>query len=341
MDQTNTSSSRLRRPSTKLHKDPPRFFSSGSLRKQKSSASLQRHPSAPVYPRFHAGVTSRDHLRTKSTQYGSSTSSIDQRSADPSPILPEHENNGSSTAYSSSQFHPAQSGGVSLADRGSDDLIGAPFDARGMLNALDSPQLSGRQNPPTRPPLHSPYTSPDPRTGSPALRQSASFNHGDPRMEKPPIHSYDGSTTPKRYSDEATGGKTGPFRKRTGFSSFVNSMLGSPRNNIKISSPENPVHVTHVGYDNQTGQFTVCLLVFVHLFLVLSYLASISRVKPTSDGHFLATLHSGMNCELTFFLTGPTKGLAADAPREWDIKERTRTTSADYGRHHEILREER
>jgi p21-activated kinase 1 len=34
-------------------------------------------------------------------------------------------------------------------------------------------------------------------------------------------------------------------------------MLGSPRT-IKISAPENPMHMIHVGYDNQTGQFTVC-----------------------------------------------------------------------------------
>ncbi|PBP27676.1 putative ste20-like protein [Diplocarpon rosae] len=31
--------------------------------------------------------------------------------------------------------------------------------------------------------------------------------------------------------------------------------VGSARG-VKISAPENPVHVTHVGYDNQTGQFT-------------------------------------------------------------------------------------
>jgi p21-activated kinase 1 len=73
------------------------------------------------------------------------------------------------------------------------------------------------------------------------------FSHRE--TERPP-HS-------KRYSDE---GNTGPptrtgRSKKASFSSFVNSMLGSPRN-IKISAPENPVHVTHVGYDNQTGQFT-------------------------------------------------------------------------------------
>lgn len=257
------------------------MFSAGSLKKQKSVASLQRHPSAPVYPRSHAGAASREHLRTKSTQYGSSTSSVDQRSAGPSPILPENEYSGSSTAYSS-QSRPPHSDRVSLVDRSSDELIGAPFDARGMLNALDSSQPSGSQNPPNRPPaVHSPHTSPDPRTGpSPALRQSASFNNGNPRMEKAPIQSNDGSTTPKRYSDEPNGGKMGPFRKRTGFSSFMNSMLGSQRN-VKISSPENPVHVTHVGYDNQTGQFTVCGLIYFFALLIVFYI--ITCVQSTSD----------------------------------------------------------
>lgn len=62
------------------------------------------------------------------------------------------------------------------------------------------------------------------------------------------------SATPKRYSDEAK--NTAPWKKKGSFSSFVNSVLGSPRN-VKISNPENPVHVTHVGFDNETGQFTV------------------------------------------------------------------------------------
>ena len=286
MDQTNTSSTKQRRPSTKLHKDPPRLFPSSSLRKKNSSASLQRHPSAPVYPRTHIGASSREHLRTKSTTYGSSTSSIDQRSAGPSPILPENEFGNSATVHSSSSRLP-HSARISLTDRSSDELIGAPFDARGMLNALDSTQASGPQNPPTRPPVpHSAHTSPDPRiAGSPSLRQSASFTAGDPRMEKAPSSGYNGSTTPKRYSDEATGGKpSGPFRKRTGFSSFVNSMLGSPRN-IKISSPENPVHVTHVGYDNQTGQFTVrkrkmFWILFTCFYLLCVVLMTFCRGSP-------------------------------------------------------------
>lgn len=63
--------------------------------------------------------------------------------------------------------------------------------------------------------------------------------------------------SPKRYSDESKDPKQGMMRKKSGFSGFINSMgIGSPRG-VKISAPENPVHVTHVGYDNKTGQFTV------------------------------------------------------------------------------------
>lgn len=62
--------------------------------------------------------------------------------------------------------------------------------------------------------------------------------------------------SPKRYSDESKDPKQGMMRKKSGFSGFINSMgIGSPRG-VKISAPENPVHVTHVGYDNKTGQFT-------------------------------------------------------------------------------------
>jgi p21-activated kinase 1 len=65
-----------------------------------------------------------------------------------------------------------------------------------------------------------------------------------------------GTISPKRFSGDVHIGKPpGPGRKKSGFSSFVNSIMGSPRT-IKISAPENPVHMIHVGYDNETGQFT-------------------------------------------------------------------------------------
>jgi p21-activated kinase 1 len=78
-------------------------------------------------------------------------------------------------------------------------------------------------------------------------------------MEVTPPRSDNGATSPKRHSGDSTSGKPSlSGRKKSGFSSFMNSMLGSPRN-IKISAPENPIHMIHVGYDNVTGQFTVSL----------------------------------------------------------------------------------
>ncbi|KAK5131244.1 hypothetical protein LTR08_001213 [Meristemomyces frigidus] len=55
----------------------------------------------------------------------------------------------------------------------------------------------------------------------------------------------------QRYSDEVKESKV--QKKKSGFSSFFN--LSSPRRPA-ISAPENPVHVTHVGYDQETGEFT-------------------------------------------------------------------------------------
>ncbi|KAI9795252.1 MAG: signal transducing kinase of the PAK [Piccolia ochrophora] len=99
-------------------------------------------------------------------------------------------------------------------------------------------------------------TNPGPKFTMPALRQSASFSAGDRSMEITPPRSDNGSTGSKRYSDEAREQKApAGLRKKSGFSTFMNNMLGSPRR-INISHPENPVHVTHVGYDNRTGQFT-------------------------------------------------------------------------------------
>lgn len=44
-------------------------------------------------------------------------------------------------------------------------------------------------------------------------------------------------------------------RKKSGFSSLFNSVLGSPRQ-IKISAPQDPTHITHVCFNEVTGQFT-------------------------------------------------------------------------------------
>ncbi|KKK21615.1 serine/threonine kinase Ste20 [Aspergillus rambellii] len=256
MNHDSFSSLKFRRPSSKLHKDPP-SFSSRILRSEQTNTSLKRHPSAPSYPRSSA-AGSREHLRTRSNAYGSSSSSLDQHSGGPSPVLAGNE-----SGYFHSNQNPAKprlpfSGRYSLNDQSSDELIGAPFDSRAMLSALDEntaeSDRSPYERPPEKPPTLRSQTTPDPR----GLRQSASFTALHNRMETfPSTTSNDRPTNAKRYSDETTTVKPlGTGRsKKSSFSSFVNSMLGSPRG-IKISAPENPVHVTHVGYDNQTGQFT-------------------------------------------------------------------------------------
>jgi len=103
----------------------------------------------------------------------------------------------------------------------------------------------------------------------PSLRQSTSYSGGESsnpdtlvnEKSYPPRADTSSSGTNiagKRFSDE--GGKepriAGVLRKKSGFSTFMTSLVSSPKKPT-ISAPENPVHVTHVGYDSNTGQFTV------------------------------------------------------------------------------------
>ncbi|WYZ37862.1 hypothetical protein EsH8_II_001368 [Colletotrichum jinshuiense] len=153
-----------------------------------------------------------------------------------------------------------------LSSQPHDEFIGAPFDGAAVLNRIEQtkspltshpqPQQGGyqRQNPPV-PLLKSATES---RLKSPALRQSASFTNDSAMMNE---KSQGGRVTessmisPKRYSDEAKEPRMGVLRKKSGFSGFMNSLVGTPKKPV-ISAPENPVHVTHVGYDSSTGQFT-------------------------------------------------------------------------------------
>ena len=236
-----------------------RNHDSQSLRSQRSSGSLQRAPSAP-YPRSHHPF---GHQRTTTSPnpgaYASSNSSLERQISGPSPVLAD------------SQFvpPPVGHGGGSrpsnptrpLSEKTSEEFIGAPFDGFGILNHMNSTKATGynsAQRRPPPPPLS--HTSPDPRVTSPPLRQSASFSAGDRMTENtPPRVGENQLISPKRYSDETKEPKQGMIRKKSGFSGFMSSIgVSSPRG-MKISAPENPVHVTHVGYDNQTGQFTVSL----------------------------------------------------------------------------------
>ena len=236
-----------------LTKNPPpsALASRPSLRKPQSSNSLKRNPSAP-YPRSQeASQSARDiRQRTGSNAYGSSTSSLERPSATDSPS--------SNNVYSTNAFHlPTQRPSTS-GDR-PNDLIGAPFDASSILSSFQSTSNGPTSAPTSKseqpPPLLHANTSP-----LFGMNQQPSTQPippgGQPMTEVTPPRSENGTMSPKRFSGEAQITKPSALRKKSGFSSFVNSMLGSPRT-IKISAPENPMHMIHVGYDNVTGQFTV------------------------------------------------------------------------------------
>ena len=121
-----------------------------------------------------------------------------------------------------------------------------------VMESKNSARNTLRRPPPS--PLH--YSSPLEKSsskstgsGTSLLRQSMSFSTSD--------KSLPGNMSPGRAPDEHNMLKSSnSVRKKTGFSNFVNNMLGSPRR-VEISSPSNPVHVTHVGFNFVTGEFTV------------------------------------------------------------------------------------
>ncbi|KAI1309291.1 hypothetical protein F5Y03DRAFT_77334 [Xylaria venustula] len=149
-----------------------------------------------------------------------------------------------------------------LRSKTSEDFVGAPFDGETILSQLDKaaarvPFSSQAAPRPARPPP--PPLAPDPRIMSPSLRRSASFHVANATMsEKSHAARINDAPTlaSKRYSDESKEFK-GPniLRKKSGFSGLMSTLVGSPKKPV-ISAPENPVHVTHVGYDSATGQFT-------------------------------------------------------------------------------------
>ncbi|KAJ6261351.1 Serine/threonine-protein kinase [Drechslerella dactyloides] len=64
-----------------------------------------------------------------------------------------------------------------------------------------------------------------------------------------------GAGSPKRLSDETKGSANPLIKKKGGLSGFF-GFGDKPLKKVEISQPSNPVHVTHVGYDFETGEFT-------------------------------------------------------------------------------------
>ena len=235
----------------RLTKEPPSRSDTNPSMSQNNNTVVQRQPSSSQSP-------ASNHDRTPS-HHTSSSSSL-ERSPNTSS---QFASSSSSDTHNNRYQYPSR---PSLDEREPDEFHAHP----GTLSTLDSTKASGYQNSLRRPPPPAlSYTTPNAKMLTPSLRQSASFSIGDRSANVTPPDADSVSISSKRYSDEASGKNSTPWKKKSGFSSFIGSVLGSPRSNsVKISAPENPVHVTHVGFDNETGQFTVRLEIrFTHLVI--------------------------------------------------------------------------
>ena len=222
----------------RLTKQPPVGTITSNRMHQNNSIGVQRQPSSSQSPA--SSNDSHDH-----PSYATSSSSSLERSPNPN----SHHSDLSSSRYQ-------QQSRNSYDERTADEFNAHP----GTLSTLDSTKASGYQNSLRRPrPPPRSNTTPNPQNISPSFRQKASLSICDRSTTTTTTDADHVSiSSSKRYSDEA-GKNNAPWKKKSGLSSFIGSVLGSPRSNgVKISHPENPVHVTHVGFDNETGQFTVC-----------------------------------------------------------------------------------
>ena len=236
------------------------------------SSTLKRAPSAASYFTPNQGLG----LPSPSTSLSADTQTPGSSLRRSPSLTPVHEHQ---RAAANVKYPPAQAPAPSFAHL-PPASVGEPFNAivEEALNASSYSYTTATAGP-RRPagPQHSQTADQPSRFRSPKLRQSASFNTLARKMDTPPSgtksprnrYSDDGDLAKKRRSD---GGK-----KKGTFSTFMSSMLGSPRRPT-ISTPTNPMHVTHVSIDNETGEFTVrgtttqtqCARLVVHACAVTS-----------------------------------------------------------------------
>lgn len=267
-----SSTTRLRKA-----KPPHRSHSRLSLRRPKQP---QQHPQPQQHHHQHLGTAaaarSLSHDDSHTNTAAARAASIDHHRSSLPWKQPSHAH-----AYAAPGTDQLR---YSLSDKSRTDLLGQRFDSLAVINSFDAisygdhkpqhdaqPQAQSQPHTPTfapnldeplpqRPsqPQHSHSTS----SASKSIRERAasrldqSLAAAGRRMEDlTPRAGDSGARSPRqRYSDEAREGNK--LKKKSGFSSFMNNLVGAPRKPT-ISAPENPVHVTHVGYDQNTGEFTV------------------------------------------------------------------------------------
>ncbi|KAG0075572.1 signal transducing kinase of the PAK [Podila epicladia] len=186
--------------------------------------------------------------------------------------------NGSGLHYSNSVRSISSNGGSPLAPR---NLVPPTSGSSNGLYAQDGLVPSRQAPPPPRPSLQlspgSPSSSPD-REALPQRASLKASKKGPPPPEKPSRqhnqdslrsnysdttlinHSPKSSYRSHHYdsSSDYTSSSSNRSTFKGVFSNIVSSMsdLLSSDKKMEISSPYNPVHLTHVGYNLDTGEFT-------------------------------------------------------------------------------------
>jgi p21-activated kinase 1 len=247
MDNGRESKQGQRRLSKKTKQGPPVSYLNSS------KSGLARSPSVGSY--FSGNISGSSGSNTGlGVSTPDSSSSLHRSGSLLTPVTEAQYRSVNATGtYGFHDQHPAH-----ILPSGS-DLVGEPFSVAGAHAAPHSSKQQQQQQQLRPPgPVHTQTTDgtqPSRFKKSPRLRQSTSFQQLTRKMDTPPS----GVKSPRnRYSDEADSPKSRRLdnKKKGAFSTFMSSMLGSPRRPT-ISTPTNPMHVTHVSIDNQTGEFTV------------------------------------------------------------------------------------
>lgn len=135
----------------------------------------------------------------------------------------------------------------------------SPRDARDTV-IPHSPATSSSSSSATNHPFSSPSPAHSRSHSTSHLRSSVSFSR--PLRMEPPIGRLEPAgaqlSAPNTHEDHHPNSASAlrGIKKTNGLSKFMSTVLGSPKR-PHISLPENPVHLTHVGFDAATGQYTV------------------------------------------------------------------------------------
>ncbi|GAA5984877.1 hypothetical protein JCM5350_002593 [Sporobolomyces pararoseus] len=107
---------------------------------------------------------------------------------------------------------------------------------------------------------------------------------------------------------ETPGGSTinGKEKKSKGFSSFLADVFSGPNKKVEISTPYDPVHLTHVGFNSDTGEFTGLPKEWQQLLQN----AGVSREEQAAHPQAVA--------EIVAFYQDATKGMGVAAGDEKD-----------------------